>query len=171
MAGRCLFAPELAIKCHIPQLVFQSSIKRQCTKIIDGKSLTHLYSSSMECRRKTTHPSQSKTTHKTWNQGSYVGQIYFLGCYFICTVGFTVFCVYCLGRQGYLARTVAGLNSVDQTGLDFAAILLPLPPEHRDYWRAPLPWALSHWFYTAFMAWQPQSFSQLHWGGRVWSQG
>lgn len=42
-------------------------------------------------------------------------------------------CVYCLGRQGYLAGTVAGLNSIDQTGLDFTAICLPLPPEPRDY--------------------------------------
>lgn len=61
---------------------------------IAGKSLTHLHSSSMECRRKTTHPSQSKTTYKTRNQGSYVGQEHFLGCYFICTVGFSVFYVF-----------------------------------------------------------------------------
>lgn len=46
---------------------------------------------------------------------------------------FCFLCVYCLGRQGYRARTVAGLNSIDQTGLVFAAIHLPQPPVPRDY--------------------------------------
>lgn len=54
--------------------------------------------------------------------------LFYMHCWLFCFL-----CVSCLGRQGYRARTVAGLNSIDQTGLVFAAIHLPQPPVPRDY--------------------------------------
>lgn len=75
--------------------------------------------------------------------------LFYMHCWLFCFL-----CVYCLGRQGYRARSVTGLNSIDQTKV-FAAIRLPQPPVPRDYQRGPSPWALSYWFYTAFTAWQP----------------
>lgn len=83
--------------------------------------------------RKTTHPFTEQDNIQNRKPGFICGSklipqvLFYTHCWLYCFL-----CVYCLGRQGYLAGTVAGLNSVDQTTLDSAVIRLPRPPEPRD---------------------------------------
>lgn len=157
MVGWCSSAPELAIQCHIPRLVFQSSIRRLWTKMpIAGKSLTHLHSSSMEGggRPPTLHRARQHTKPETrihmWVKSTSSGVILYALLAFL-------FSICLLFGETRISCENCGWSELHRPDWPclFAAIRLPQPPVPRDYWSAPSLWALSHWFYTAFMAWQP----------------